>query len=352
MVDVITFSQALEASDGCSNRHLLVGNGFSIACRPDIFSYGSLFETAKPSLPPELLAVFEVLGTTDFETAIRGLQSSAAVVPIYAADGAGAAAKMLEHADLLKDELVKAVASRHPNRPGDIEVAKYAACRRFLSWFLAGEKGSVYTTNYDLLLYWSAMQSEVDDIRLNHNDGFGKDDQDYDASYVMWHGETKAHGQRVHYLHGALHLFDAGHQLQKYTWVNTGVPLVEQAREALSKDEFPLFVAEADSNQKMARIQHSAYLHHSYKSYIATIGNGKNTALFVFGHSFDANDDHILERIGRSQLGQMYVSLYGPADSPTNVEIIRRAERLKGMRGEAYPLFIGYYDAQSAKVWG
>ena len=102
------------------------------------------------------------------------------------------------------------------------------------------------------------MQSEVDEIRLNHNDGFGKDDQDYDAAYVMWHGETKAHGQRVHYLHGALHLFDAGYQLQKYTWVNTGVPLVEQARDALSRDEFPLFVAEADSNQKMSRIQHSA----------------------------------------------------------------------------------------------
>ncbi len=196
------------------------------------------------------------------------------------------------------------------------------------------------------------MQSEIDAIRLNHNDGFGKDDQDYDATYVMWHGETKAHGQRVHYLHGALHLFDAGHQLQKYTWVNTGIPLVDQARDALTRDEFPLFVAEANSDHKMARIQHSAYLHHSYKSYISTIGGGKNTALFVFGHSFDANDDHILERIGRSQLGQMYVSLYGDPDGETNKEIIRRAERLKGMRGAAYPLFIGYYDAESAKVWG
>lgn len=352
MVDVITFEQALDASDGCNNRHLLVGNGFSIACRPDIFNYQSLFESAKPNLPPELLAVFEVLQTTDFETAIRGLQSSASVVPIYAEDGAMAAAKMMEHADLLKDELVKAVASRHPSRPNDIAAEKYAACRHFLSVFLTGDKGCVYTTNYDLLLYWAAMQTEVDEIRLSHNDGFGKDDQDYDAPYVMWHGETKAHGQRVHYLHGALHLFDAGHQLQKYTWINTGVPLVDQAREALGRDEFPLFVAEALSDQKMARIQHSAYLHHSYKSYISTINNGRRTALFVFGHSFDANDDHILERIGRSQLGQMYVSLYGDPASVENAEIIRRAERLKGMRGPANPLFIGYYNAESAAVWG
>src|SRR3546814_6226682 len=59
-----------------------------------------------------------------------------------------------------------------------------------------------------------------------------------------------AHGQRVHYLHGALHLFDAGAELQKYTWVNTGKPLLEQAREAMGADKFPLFVAEGRSDER------------------------------------------------------------------------------------------------------
>jgi hypothetical protein len=351
MVDVVTFAQALEAAEG-HNKHLLLGNGFSIACKPKIFSYGSLFDTVKEGLPPELLLVFETLGTTDFEIAIKALQASAALTPIYAGAGDGAAALMLAHSELLKEELVKAVAGRHPDRPGDVSVQQYQGCRTFLANFLGERIGNVYTTNYDLLLYWAAMQSEVDELALSHNDGFGKDEEDYDAEYEKWHGETKAHGQRVHYLHGALHLFDAGRQLQKYTWINTGVPLVEQARDALSRNEFPLFVSEADSDQKLTRIQHSAYLHHSYKSYIGVIEQGRNSALFIYGHSFDPSDDHILERIGRSQIGQVYISLFDDPDSPANQEIIRRAERLKAMRGDRNPLFVGYYDAQSAKVWG
>jgi hypothetical protein len=45
MTEVTTFEEALEASkEAGGNRHLLLGNGFSIACRPDSFSYGNLFD--------------------------------------------------------------------------------------------------------------------------------------------------------------------------------------------------------------------------------------------------------------------------------------------------------------------
>jgi len=43
---LISFFAALEDSRRCTKRHLLLGNGFSIACRPDIFIYGKLFEQA------------------------------------------------------------------------------------------------------------------------------------------------------------------------------------------------------------------------------------------------------------------------------------------------------------------
>jgi hypothetical protein len=44
MPEVITFQEALErASD---TKHLLAGNGFSRACRNDIFSYSALFNQA------------------------------------------------------------------------------------------------------------------------------------------------------------------------------------------------------------------------------------------------------------------------------------------------------------------
>jgi hypothetical protein len=72
-------------------------------------------------------------------------------------------------------------------------------------------------------------EPDLDDgLGLDHDDGFRKDPDDWDADYVMWHGESHANSQNVHYLHGAMHLYDAGWHLQKYTWVNTGEALVDQ----------------------------------------------------------------------------------------------------------------------------
>ena len=108
----------------------------------------------------------------------------------------------------------------------DISDERYAACRTFLSHFVGSGAGcKIYTMNYDLLLYWALMHEEEDplvSVPLDHDDGFRKDASDYDAPYVEWQGESAAHGQNIHYLHGALHLFDAGHQLQKYSWVKHG----------------------------------------------------------------------------------------------------------------------------------
>ena len=66
---------------------------------------------------------------------------------------------------------------------------------------------------------------------------FGKSREDFDASYVVWEPEN-SHGQNIHFLHGALHIFDAGSEIQKYTWNNTGVRLIEQIRNALTKEYY------------------------------------------------------------------------------------------------------------------
>ena len=42
MTQVIFFDEAIQQSADCKKRHLLLGNGFSIACKPDIFTYKSL----------------------------------------------------------------------------------------------------------------------------------------------------------------------------------------------------------------------------------------------------------------------------------------------------------------------
>ena len=355
MARIHTFDEAIEHSAQFKKRHLLLGNGFSIACRPKIFTYGSLFEQADFSSAPRLPDVFKAVGTTDFEHVIKLLEDASRVVPVYSSEATVAAMQMAADAEALKDILIQTVANNHPNIPNEIADEQFWACRRFLSHFLgdANRDGKVYTLNYDLLLYWTLMHDDMgfdDPIDLAANDGFGRD-EDTEPEYVNWMGESGAHGQRVHYLHGALHLFDAGAELQKYTWVNTGKPLLEQAREAMGADKFPLFVAEGKSNQKLAKIKHSAYLHHSYKSFSSQMGQ-RNDALFIFGHSLADNDQHILKKIARGKIGQVYVGLYGDPDSPGNATIRTAATTLAHLRDERVPLDVAFFDAASAEVWG
>lgn len=357
-INVIDFDTAIKKASGYSKKHLLLGNGFSIACKPDIFSYGSLFEEAKTKMSKELIAVFEAMDTRDFEEVVRALQNADKISQVYDPTLTKLQKRLSGDADGLKQNLITAIASRHPDRPNSISDEKYHACRKFLSHFVAeGVEGKVYTVNYDLLLYWALMHEEEDKkdrISLKHDDGFRKDSDDYDAPYVEWQGESAAHGQNIHYLHGALHLFDAGHQLQKYTWINTGKALVDQANEALGKNLFPVFVAEGSSLSKLAKIQHSAYLHHNYKSFCSACGaKSKNgTALFIFGHSFAENDDHILKKIGIGKISHLFVSLYGDPSSAINKTIQSNVENLVNLRKkEDVPLAVNYYDAASAKVW-
>lgn len=358
-VEVISFQRALKKAESCGKKHLLLGNGFSIACDPTIFTYGSLFAEAKKTMSKELAAIFATMKTQDFEEVIRALQHAAAIVSVYRPNFVKIQGLLLTDAGKLKTDLIQAVAGRHPARPNDIAEGRYASCRTFLSNFV-GERttGKIYTMNYDLLLYWALMHEEENPdarITLKHDDGFRKDEEDYDAAYVEWQGEGAANGQNIHYLHGALHLFDAGYQLQKYTWVNTGKALVDQANEALKKNFFPVFVAEGNSKSKLTKIQHSAYLHHNYKSFagVCQAKSRDGTALFVYGHSFAKNDAHVLNMIGQGKIAHLFVSLYGDPSSKSNQTIRANVDQIAALRHRSFPpLNVDYFDAASAKVWG
>lgn len=355
MTTILTFDNAIAHSTRFKKRHLLLGNGFSIACLPNIFTYGSLFDQADFSSAPRLPAVFKAVGTTDFEHVIKMLEDASRFVPVYASEAVRAAKEMAADAEALKGRLIQTLANNHPKIPNEIADEQFWACRRFLSHFLGdtNRDGRVYTLNYDLLLYWTLMHEDMgfdNPIHLVANDGFGRD-EDTEPEYVNWMGESGANAQRVHYLHGALHLFDSGAELQKYTWVNTGKPLLEQAREAMDANKFPLFVAEGKSDQKLAKIKHSAYLHHSYKCFSSQMAL-RNDALFIFGHSLADNDQHVLKKIARGKIPQIYVGLYGDPESRGNKQIRRAATALASFRNEREPLDVSFFDAASARVWG
>lgn len=52
MPELLSFDDAIADSEQFSKRHLILGNGFSIGCRAEIFHYESLFGEADFSAMP------------------------------------------------------------------------------------------------------------------------------------------------------------------------------------------------------------------------------------------------------------------------------------------------------------
>jgi Domain of unknown function (DUF4917) len=337
---ILTFAEAIEEAQRYNKRHLLLGNGFSIACRPDIFAYGRLYEQANFSqISTTAKLAFDALKTQDFERVIKALRDAAAILRAY--DSPSSFADHLsEDADGLRELLVQTIAASHPAWPGEIEDAEYTACNRFFDHF-----DLIYTLNYDLLLYWTKMHT-TEGSRPDSDDGFRTSEDDFAASYVVWE-PGQSHDQNMWFLHGALHVFDSGIEIQKYTWSKTGVRLIDQIRNALSKNYFPIFVSEGTSPEKYERIRHNDYLAKAYRSFEQIQG-----ALFIFGHSLAENDDHYLKCIRKGKISHLYVGLFGDPNSESNKFIVRRANQLSNARRGKVALAVTYYDAKSARVWG
>ncbi len=246
---------------------------------------------------------------------------------------------MREDAEGLKNVLINAIASNHPEKPSDISEKEYAACQRFLSYF-----NIIYTLNYDLLLYWVKMHTVEGEVP-DSDDGFRKPNDDFGAYYVTWE-PYHAHEQNVWFLHGALHVFDDGNEVRKFTWKNTGIRLIEQIRDALHRGYFPLFVAEGTSSEKHSRIKHSDYLAKAYRSF-SEIGG----CLFIYGHSLANNDEHFLQRIENGKIQHLFVGLYGELNTTENKRIIQRANSMVTTRDSRRPLQVSFYDSESARVW-
>jgi hypothetical protein len=345
-IKIVDFNAAIEQAHKTGHVHALLGNGFSRACRDDIFSYGALFDRADfTDLSPYCRAAFDALGTTDFESVIKALKSASILLATYEPEASDLAEIMNSDAEQLREVLVKAIAGSHPSWPGEISPEAYAACRRFLANF-----ERVYTLNYDLLLYWAFMQEEIEP-HLDCDDGFRHPDEPQE--YVTWEVEN-SFDQKIYYLHGALHLFDAGSELQKYTWCNTGVRLTDQVRAALADSKYPLFVSEGTSAEKLERIKHSGYLHRGLASMPKISGS-----LFVYGLSFSDNDGHILRMIEVGKIGNLYVGIFGDPSDAHNAAIVARTLKLVDSRKarsigrrRTQELVVTFFDAQSAKAWG
>ena len=344
MVKVLTFDEAIEDSKSFRERHLLLGNGFSIACDTR-FGYTSLLTKAKSfnafSKARRLPKVFTKMDTEDFEQVIKILEEASNVSKIYSWCSFNAF-KMIRDAKALKKILIETIANTHPANIKEIDNSKFVSCRDFLEHFLRDKEkggGEIYTLNYDLLLYWARVHKRP---YLGH-DGFGGGR----GKPLIWKNINDINDQTFHYLHGALHLSYDGAELHKHRWI-PGSPLREQVLEKISSNKFPLFVAEGKSEQKLLKIQRDEYLRNSYDNFAQNMKQPNDT-LFIFGHSLEDKDKHILDCIAKGTIRRVYVDLFGNPNSESYKKKWALAKKLDASRKL---LKVKFFKSETANVWG
>ena len=345
--EAITFREALDRSKRPEHRHLLLGNGFSIALFPKHFSYQSIFDGADIPDESRQRRIFDLLKTRDFEYTISRLEETQRIVQQY--DDQAAAPMQCEirkDVDGLKHALVGSIAENHPDSPILISESKFTSCKRFLHNFI-GEKqpnGRIYTVNYDLLLYWTLMQET--EPNLGVDDGFRNP-----QGRVIW-DTGRAESQNIHYLHGALHLRESGEETEKVRSrpSNTILP---QVTKGIHRGEFPLFVTEGEHKQKLSRIARSPYLRNSYLKFRDDMRRC-DSCLFTLGHSLSDVDQHILDLIANGTVSKLFIGVYGLMDGEKASDVhdvISRGKKLAERRPNGNKLDVEFYHASSARIW-
>jgi hypothetical protein len=149
----------------------------------------------------------------------------------------------------------------------------------------------VYSTNYDLLLYWSMMtdREKFKDFIWTRDIDEGKCFFDL-ADTDLWH-DPRNSVTKVLYIHGGLHLYKQpdGRTFKKLASGNCDLLDLFDVK----NDAIPLFISEGTSKTKLSSISRSDYLSFAYGRFARHRGS-----LVVFGHSLTSEyDQHLIDAI-------------------------------------------------------
>ncbi|MEZ5799571.1 MAG: DUF4917 family protein, partial [Nitratireductor sp.] len=322
MPDVISFQDAIKATEG-EDKALLIGNGFSA----QYFNYANLLAEAQLEEGSPIEALFDQLGTVDFEAVIRALEDATIVETAYRNDAH--AGELAADAQKVREALVTAVNATHPAHREDLGF-QYESAAAFLKHF-----GKVFTLNYDLLLYWVNLEKRL----LKDGFGLGKD-----VAEGRFKGPFLEHAYcHIFNLHGGLHLFqdEIG---EVYKALNHGAGVIANiTREIAYNRRLPLYVAEGTSKSKLRKINSVEYLRHCYRTLQET-----TAAVFVFGHSADRNDAHIYHAIFGSKAKHVYFGVFQP-DAEKVTALDTELAKYKKLGGDDVPY--SFFDSETAHVW-
>lgn len=326
----VTFKEALELTDNRA-RNLLLGNGFSIGLHQPL-AYRSLKQVAVSKDP----SVAALLAETDsFEAAMVG--------------------RTRAEIDLLRSALLGAIYSKHPEYRA-LSRHQKNRCGDFLKHFVGVDRpnrGRIFTTNYDLILYWVLVSERA---RLRCYDAFaGPSDLgewrvgQMSSSSNPLKSKRSDYSARVFYLHGGLHIIEEYGSVRKLLgeW---GASLAIKIGDRLKDGAFPVFVTEGTAQEKKSSIRANGYLKVADKEFRKTC-NEAGGVLFTFGHSLGQSDQHLLNRIGEGQIESIFYGAFGGVDGGVD-RLNALANELKATRTVIGPELRFYvYDTRHCRVW-
>jgi hypothetical protein len=275
----------VESSLPVNDRGLLIGNGASIALWSQ-FRYPSLYDMARDTTKTDHLTerevgVFEALETHNFESVLSALITAGQIWNIYKKPSSDIN-DLRESYSRVRKSLIRAVKEVHVPFERVTENLKTDLRLVF------SEYDYIYSSNYDLLLYWSMMNNR-DQFKdfVWGRDGDGQRNLFDISDTALWDEGRKF--TKVLFLHGALHLYKnpEGRTFKKLSGEDGNLLDLFDVR----GDAIPLFISEGRSRDKLSAITRNDYLSFAYERFSKHRGS-----LVVFGHSLTPEfDQHLLD---------------------------------------------------------
>jgi hypothetical protein len=131
-------------------RNILIGNGLSVSISKS-FSYSSLRERVSGNLSPAVDRLFNKLGTDDFERLLRKIQDARDVIEAIT-DGQVIVSQNIS--EEIKSKLIEAIRIMNPKGPMDHALDPQALNSALTNY------NQIFTTNYDVYLYWARMGTD------------------------------------------------------------------------------------------------------------------------------------------------------------------------------------------------
>ncbi|MFC6337274.1 DUF4917 family protein [Pseudomonas sp. CCM 7891] len=295
--------------DSTAFNGILIGNGASRAVWED-FSYDSLFENARTveekPLSQSELSVFEAMQTRSFEQVLGALKTTSRVNKALAISSAAPRNRYYA----IKEALINTIHGVHiPWRL--VQPSTLVTIHQELASY-----STVFTSNYDLLNYWSILHVPgIDDLFRNA-----------DASFDL--RNTASDTTRILYLHGGLHLVRNldGTARRLPTTDSTLLSSFAINNTIKTLDDVPLFVSEGKVEEKLKTIRSSDYLSFCYEQLLNHEG-----ALCIFGHDLGPQDTHLVQAIRQARVKTLAISVFGRSEAFIRQQKRRYAGLFEGM---------------------